>query len=71
MLMSRIEVEPKYRCDRCGVGFAASNHHGWLVIREGFGDVRGQGHAGCVMDLCDSCLREVRKAANRQTEIEY
>jgi hypothetical protein len=71
MLMSRIEVEPKYRCDRCGVGFAASNHHGWLVIREGFGDVKADGHAACVMDLCDSCLREVRKCASRQTEIEY
>ena len=69
--MSRIEIEPKYRCDRCGAGFAASNHHGWLVIREGFGDVRHAGHAGCVMDLCDSCLRDVRKAAGQQMEIDY
>ena len=71
MGLSRIEIEPKYKCDRCGAGFAASNHHGWLVIREGFGDVKDKGHAGCVMDLCDSCLREVRKCAQRQVEIEY
>lgn len=69
--MARIEVATRIRCDRCGCVFPEDVHHGRVVIAEGFGDLRGSsGHICTVEDLCDSCLREVRKCACNQTEME-
>ncbi len=55
--MSRIEVAPRYRCDRCGEVFAGDDHHGWMVVKKGFGDV-SKSKSGKAADLCDRCTRE-------------
>lgn len=62
--MSRIEVAPRIRCDRCGEAMGEESHHARAVFREGFGDLRNAGHVCLVMDLCDACMREVRAFAD-------
>ena len=69
--MSRIEVMPRLRCDRCGCMFPEDVHHGRMMMTEGFGDLRtpANGHLSGVHDLCDACRRKVADFVSRPPEI--
>ena len=70
-MMSRIEVMPRLRCDRCGEVISETTLHGWLVLREGFGDVRHEGHFCTWQDLCESCFNEVGAFATNKARDEW
>ena len=61
--MAKITITLTIRCDRCGEVFAETELHGWLVIREGFGDVRHDGTFSLFQDLCKPCFDEVMDCA--------
>ena len=65
--MAKITITPSIRCDRCGEVFAENALHGWLVLREGFGDVRHEGHFCSWQDLCESCFNEIGAFATNKT----
>lgn len=67
--MARIEVAVRIKCDRCGCVFHEETHHGRLILRHGFGDIReaSKAVASCY-DLCDACSRKVRKFLTDEDE---